>query len=261
MCVIIAGLGSATPTRQQLTRGCVSNPDGFGWGIVYEDNHGYYTMKWDRTMNGQKAIDGYLTAMSDLGESVAASAFHARITTHGGSVLENCHPFPIGGDERSLLFHNGILPITEQGGRSDTRILAEDILPLMGGAPAVDNSVIYDMVSEWATGSKLVVLSVAEDVEYPLTIINEDEGFWEDELWFSNSSCKPYTAVWSKTGTIKIAEIIDSYDDTCEHCKMDLDPFEPICSTCYICRDCDLAVEECLCYQPASQQAWDMEAF
>ncbi|MFE7803032.1 hypothetical protein [Nocardia sp. NPDC057440] len=44
--------------------------------------------------------------------------------------MENCHPFVVGGDPRTVLAHNGILAHPSSGDpRSDRRIAAEDLLP------------------------------------------------------------------------------------------------------------------------------------
>ncbi|MGW5105951.1 hypothetical protein [Nocardia sp. NPDC004123] len=36
--------------------------------------------------------------------------FHSRFATHGFITNQNCHPFAIGGDERTVMAHNGVLP-------------------------------------------------------------------------------------------------------------------------------------------------------
>ena len=263
MCVAIACIGNQTPSRQELIRGCIANPDGFGWGVVYFDGQ-YYDLEWNKTMDGETAIDEYLATVERLGDSVVASAFHARIATHGGTNLPNCHPFPVGGDERTLLFHNGMLPISAEGGRSDTRIFAEDVLPTMGGVTALEQPVLLDMVSNWAKGSKLVVLSIDPAVEYSLTIVNEDDGFWTDNVWFSNSSCQPYTASkWNGTLT-KVAAL----QNVCPVCDQSVEPLDEVCSICWSCLDCELPSEDCLCYSSTPRIidavdtfGWDVEAF
>ena len=250
MCIIIAGFGAKAPTETQLRKGCRENPDGFGYGIVWIDDTETYQMEWWKGMNPDAAVKGFLENLAKYDHRVVAWAFHARITTHGLSNEANCHPFPIGGDEKNLLFHNGMLPIRDTKDRSDTRIFAEDQLPVMGGAPALENQIYISMLEEWMGYSKFVLLSVDPALDYPLTIVNDSLGFWEGDIWYSNSSCHTSRAR-PNWGTVGSLSDFTPAARTCPTCKQEVrDALSDECDICYSCLDCGSDTETCLCWMP-----------
>jgi gamma-glutamylcyclotransferase (GGCT)/AIG2-like uncharacterized protein YtfP len=107
------------------------------------------------------------------------AVIHLRKTSRGTTQIENNHPFYI---PNGVMFHNGTIHgITCEGGCSDTKTLAsildncvyeyiDDILPL-----------IKQIVGD--TLNKLVFF---ED-DGTVTIVNEELGVWEDEIWYSNT--------------------------------------------------------------------------
>jgi glutamine amidotransferase len=245
MCIIIAGFGSTTPTDTQLRKACRENPDGFGYGIVWIDDTETYQMEWAKGMNSNATVNGFLQNIKRYGNRVVAWAFHARITTHGLSNEANCHPFPVGGNPSNLLFHNGMLPIRDTKDRSDTRIFAENELPAMGGAPALENTHFLSMLEEWMGYSKFVLLSVDPELDYPLTIVNEGLGFWEGDIWYSNWSS--HTTRASSLSTYTPATV------TCRTCKQATpDDPEGECTICYSCLECGCDIDTCLCWVPAT---------
>ncbi|WIV52954.1 hypothetical protein [Amycolatopsis nalaikhensis] len=108
-----------------LANGTVHNNDGHGYAIVDGDR-----IITGRGMNAAAVIDEF-TAPRGLHPDQPA-LFHSRFATHGPVTDDNIHPFPIGGDPRTLLAHNGVLPQeahpSRQDPRSDTRIAAVNIL-------------------------------------------------------------------------------------------------------------------------------------
>jgi hypothetical protein len=263
MCVIVAGLGNAKPSKAQLQRGCQANPDGFGWGVVVEIG-GVWDTYWETTMDSKVAIDGYLKCLDHWGDAVQASAFHARIATHGTTTRDNCHPFPIGDNDQNLLFHNGILPMSTTDGRSDTRTMAEDILPLMAMPQTLNNDVVWDILAKWiGTGNKFVILSSDPDVEFPLIIVNEEAGYWDDDLWFSNSSCEPRRYTPAIT-----AALAKPKNNHCTTCQAILEPNAVICDYCWYCQECKIDYADCSCKYAYVESgiaglsvAWDWEDF
>lgn len=161
-----------------------ANPDGFGFAI-----HAGNTIIKDHDMDFEKLWKRW----SDLRSTyVGASMFHFRISTHGTTNIDNCHPFDIGDSNDTVIGHNGILPITMPIGdaRSDTRMFAEIVLPHIGGAKALDNKEIFKNIEDWAIGSKMVVLSASKETIYDWYILNEHQGHWHEDMWWSNSSYK-----------------------------------------------------------------------
>ena len=185
MCIIIVGKGTAVPTEDVLEDCVISNPDGFGWAIVARHDDGTNRLITGRSMRDDTAIKEFLAAHSIMGERVLYSVFHARIATNGTTTLDNCHPFQVGDDEGTVLFHNGIMYecSRKDDPRSDTRIFAEEWLPELGGHQVLDRPNTRDLVEGFAVGSKLVIASVERDE--PL-ILNEGKGQWIKNLWYSN---------------------------------------------------------------------------
>ena len=163
-----------------------ANPDGFGFAI-----HAGVVIIKDHDMN----FDRLWLRWSDLRKTYRGAAlFHFRIATHGNTDLNNCHPFDIDNNSRSVLAHNGMLPLTMPVNehRSDTRLFAEIVLPHVGGVKALDDKEFFDDVGRWASGNKIVILTVEEDVERDWYIVNEDLGHWDAGVWWSNSSYKTF---------------------------------------------------------------------
>ena len=250
MCIIMCGLGSQHPTRAQLEYGCINNPDGFGWGVVLADS----SILIGKSMSAKAAIDDYLTCVSANQDGIAASGFWARIATHGATNITNCQPFTVGDGSGSVMFHNGILPLyadkTET--RSDSRCFAEDVLPDLGGVAALASQGVWDVVSAFAEGSKLVLLN--PDATDPLTIVNEKLGHWIGDVWFSNHSYEKYTVTYTKNYTSSGVRYQETFDDVdtamdnnlCFYCYRQLTL--ATCDHCGWCWDCDEATTACLCW-------------
>jgi hypothetical protein len=114
---------------------------------------------------------------------------HFRIATHGYVDLDNCHPFMI--SDKVAMIHNGVLSGMDDADfvRSDTRVFAEDYLtPIMKDFPGIlENTAFLSMITQIA-GSWNRIAFLTADGRY--AIINEDDGEWINECWFSNTHWK-----------------------------------------------------------------------
>jgi len=189
MCLLTYFPEGSQPNMDRLMNGSVANPDGDGFAII---------------ANGriivQKGLDSdrILEAFEDMRKKYpdGPALFHSRIGT-GGSLTEfNCHPFMVGGDERTYLAHNGILPQAawpyKGDRRSDTHKLAEFYLPKYRFG-AVHTPGGRKQLGKWATkGNKFAILTIDPNItDNPAGegfIINEDAGDWIDGVWYSNNS-------------------------------------------------------------------------
>lgn len=143
-------------------------------------------------MSAKRSIKRFLMFRAQYPDSYAI--WHSRIATHGVKNESNCHPFQVGNDRLTYLAHNGVLSVVQpkDDRRSDTRVFAEEVLPSMGGVCSLDNSTIFDMVSDWARNSKLAILTLDPKAERQLYIINEKAGSWDDNnVWWSNTRHRP----------------------------------------------------------------------
>lgn len=202
MCLLTFMSAGTTASEEDLRTGADNNPDGFGFAV-----HAGNRIVRRSGLNFDKVYDEFLKARA---QHSGPALFHSRITTHGGTTLDNCHPFQVGRDADTVVAHNGMLPIESVGGRSDTRIFAEDLFPSWGGVRTLTSKKMRKKLSKFAAGSKLVFLTADRDIRDDYFIINEKDGHWVDGIWWSNSSYKwkrsytygggsLYTSGWSKT--------------------------------------------------------------
>lgn len=259
MCLLLVASPNSTPKKKDLECSACNNPHGFGYAIITPD--GIVT---GRSMSAKKLIKEFLEVRSKYPESYAM--FHARYATHGVKNEENCHPFKVGGREDTYLAHNGILDIKIAAGdkRSDTRVFAEDMLPMIGGVKSLDDDNINTMVSDWARGSKIAIFTLDPAAKYDCYIINEDAGHWDnDGIWWSNTSYLPYTpSAWTSKYFSTPAPISSDYKQEAEDeydCKKcgatnmeDANPY--YCEICYSCYDCGgMYADDCMCYTPTTK--------
>lgn len=214
MCILMYFPPGAQPIREHLEQGCRSNPDGFGWAVVDWQNAEIITGK---SMDAATAVEEFM-ALRKLYPADCA-IFHARITTHGLTDLDNCHPFTVlnrpksaGGD--MILAHNGIISRCAVGlpgdTRSDTRRFAEDVL--MRSFPALDSPKTRRRLEEYiGAGSKVVILTTDPAYKAQGYIFNERLGDWLEDadnipgnpsVWYSNSS-------WCRTRYATIGYLSD----------------------------------------------------
>jgi glutamine amidotransferase len=269
MCLLMVAKPNAMPSDDALVCACANNPDGFGYAV-----HTGKTIITGRGMNHNDVIDRFLTTREKHMNGWAM--FHARMTTHGETVKENCHPFRVGGSPETILAHNGILSnvkIPAGDKRSDTRVFAEDLLPAR--LNILDHKKKFKKLEKWAGGSKVAVFTTDRRLNKAVYIINEKLGSWDDDgLWWSNSSYKQsyyITPTYGRTGSwvpsYDIAKgdgkyVLDGQDLTefvedglacsyCGHFFEETDYYHGYCQTCWVCMECQDFEESCMCYTPA----------
>jgi len=115
------------------------------------------------------------------------SAIHFRITTHGKTNVNNCHPFKI--NENLGFIHNGIIDMVKSDAKhSDTSMFNELVLKNLPKG-FIKNPAISSLIEESIGASKLVFLN--NHGEY--LISNESAGKWDGNIWYSNNTyCYKY---------------------------------------------------------------------
>jgi glutamine amidotransferase len=219
-------------------------------------------------MSAKKSIKRFMELREQYPNGYAM--WHARYATHGVKNEQNCHPFQVGDDEGTYLAHNGVLDVAIPHGdrRSDTRVFAEDTLPKLGGVNALDDDTIWLMISKWASGSKIAILTTSTTAKYPMYLVNENLGTWDNEgIWWSNQSHKRTVYVkpavlttYNEYDTVSnwagVAEVLDDseLDELCPYCLgiVDLNDNPYYCPTCTLCFDCSDVVHNCMCYTPST---------
>ena len=254
MCMLCVIPPNVIPSREKLENSALNNPHGFGFAIVIPSENRIHS---ERTMNADTSINRFLEMRAKYPEGYAT--WHARFATHGSTTVDNCHPFKVGHDDRTYLAHNGILPIVEPQGdtRSDTRIFAEDLLPAIGGVSALDNDQVWNLLEDFTSGSKVVVLTVDPDAKHQCYLIHENKGKVDASgVWWSNDSCylPTYSNTWRSAQPLDFISKDDEFWAACNVCDEILleepkDKSPDYCPTCGSCFMCDVYMSDCMCYQ------------
>jgi len=190
MCIAIALDPGAAVTRQEFDNSWMSNPDGGGLAYINSDER----VVREHSMNRDTLWNMYQAARAKAPKS--PMILHMRIGTHGGTHIDNCHPFKVDnrGDGETVFAHNGIIMSAIRfikKDESDTVAFGREYLDYLP-VDWLDNPAIVDLVEEYVDGSKLVFLTTEPILKDSLYVINEQDGVRDKRrgIWFSNRSYK-----------------------------------------------------------------------
>lgn len=179
MCII-----AYVPKGEDITRGTLQN---CYWGN--KDGAGFMYAK-DGKITIRKGYFSFNSFYKDFKRARKIDVdivTHFRIATHGSITKGNCHPYLV---DKSLAFaHNGIIPIDvpEKEDVSDTAIFNRNVLRNLPRGFLM-NKGIMELIREYISYSKLCFLDNTGNV----TIVNENDGVWDEGCWFSNTSYMGY---------------------------------------------------------------------
>ena len=268
MCLLTFLPAGVLPDTDALRNGAVANNDGHGFAIIAGDRLDQLIVH--RCMDPEEVIDAFTAARAQHPQGPAL--FHSRFATHGKAGVDNGHPFVLGGDRRTILAHNGVLPAVVQPGkgdpRSDTRIAAEDFIPAFG---SLRTRRIRLALQRWMTpDNKMAILTVNRRFRQRAYILNEQSGIWDGGIWYSNAGYRPYAghdryldhydhlyANWylaeddEDSLRDRRRQWRDMVPDRCSNCEAIIDLTEGECPWCGWCCDCGEMPDLCLCYTPA----------
>jgi glutamine amidotransferase len=181
MCIAIYKPEGKVLSLATLKECYTSNPDGAGF--MYAEN---------KKLHIEKGFFSFQTFYDAFKKHESKQAvIHFRIKTHGKINTANCHPFAV---NNSVGFvHNGVISGYGDADFSDTVRFNEAILrPLVSkwGNLALFQDPIIELIEGRIGYSKLVFL----DRHGNHKIMNEHKGQWDDGVWYSNDSYKPYVA-------------------------------------------------------------------
>lgn len=181
MCIAIYKPEGKVLSQDTLKECYDNNPDGAGF--MYAENKKLHIEK------GFFSFDSFYKAYRVHEHKQAV--LHFRIKTHGKIDTTNCHPFAV--NNAVGFVHNGIINGFGDANHSDTIGFNNAILqPLVHkwGNLALFQDPIIDLIEGRIGYSKLVFL----DRHGNHKIMNEGKGDWDDGVWYSNNSYKPYVA-------------------------------------------------------------------
>jgi hypothetical protein len=181
MCIAIYKPEDKVLSLATLKECYTSNPDGAGF--MYAENKKLHIEK------GFFSFQSFYDAFKKHESKQAV--IHFRIKTHGKIDTTNCHPFAV--NNAIGFVHNGIISGFGDANHSDTIGFNQSILqPLVSkwGNLALFQDPIIDLIEGRIGYSKLVFL----DRHGNHKIMNEHKGTWDDGVWYSNDSYKPYVA-------------------------------------------------------------------
>ncbi len=277
MCLLSVYSPGALVNADHLEAGAWNNPDGYGFAIISGDR-----IETGHGMDSGAVIHAFATVRDAHPESWAL--FHSRFTTDGLTSEDNCHPFVVGGDRRTILAHNGILPRSARpkkgDNRSDTRILAESLIP-NGHFGQLHRPRARRALESWIASegypNKVAILTVDRRYRGNAFILGEGHGTWVDGVWHSNYDYVPYEPMHRSTvhgtfdpfgdymaGKISYSQYIDlKYGISkavvfeCSVCLTaeNVDQVYMYCRTCRTCLDCFDNIDSCNCFIPASQRS------
>ena len=192
MCIIAAKAANIPmPSRETIRTMWNGNRDGAGFMYVEKGKV--------RIEKGFMAYESFEKALDKLEVRLDLTrtpvVMHFRITTHGGTKPENCHPFPITDSIGALkkltcstdlgVAHNGIIPITPRRGISDTmEYIASQLAPLKRAMPRFYTNKDAMLLVKNAIESRMAFLT-GDGKIYTVGDFIKDEG-----VLYSNSSYK-----------------------------------------------------------------------
>ena len=196
MCIAIAKpIGVEIPNDDILTNCFNNNPDGAGFAF----NHNNEVVIRKGYMKLKDFLDAFHKYDKKFNFKNRGVLIHTRITTHGGTNPQMCHPFPINSDEGALkkieycspfaIVHNGIISLTsgeatKKKDMSDTAIFVQKYLTKIAKNKNWFNNKANIELIEELIDSKMAVLNGNGKIIMT-------SGFTEDNgIFYSNSSYK-----------------------------------------------------------------------
>lgn len=175
MCLAIYKPAKLKLSESCITNGWLRNPDGAGFAYIERGK-----VKIDK---GYMTLKEFQAAYAAAAKKYSKSPFlvHFRIRTQGDRSTENTHPFAL---PTGALIHNGSLTGTGSKydqGPSDTSLYVEKYKDYLTYEFVEKHKAEWDTILSY---NKLAMLF--DDGRHQ--IINERDGLWKDDIWFSNNT-------------------------------------------------------------------------
>jgi len=179
MCIAILNQNHEL-SLETISNSWYNNPQGGGMLFVNKDTNKLQSFK---TFELRQFYKAYLELL-DLAKD-GTMILHFRIATQGVKSVDNLHPFI--NDVSGLGFvHNGIISqhCDRSSKKSDTALFNDDVVSKLSSDFVYDEDLQNRMTKYVGKWNKLIFMNDDADV----TIINENQGEWVNDQWFSNDS-------------------------------------------------------------------------
>lgn len=179
MCIAILKTKTGVITDEALKNSFESNSDGAGFAYTIDNQ----LIIEKGIFHSQTFIERFRVIEQIADDSIL---IHCRIGTSGLRDANNTHPHII--SDKLCLIHNGILDINvpKNSTESDTVLFIKKYLNCLTPADLKNETIQHLISTIIGCYNKFVFL----DNEGNYTIINEDEGKWDNGCWYSNTSYK-----------------------------------------------------------------------
>jgi len=178
MCIAILRKPTGTITDEAIQNSARANSDGGGYAYWDPEAKKVVVKKGFSTVS--KFLEAFRADEQKYGNH--PMLLHFRIATMGKVCEDNCHPFLF---EHGAAIHNGTF---FNGGylaeKSDTRLFIEDAGKYIIPAKLADPEKVRKLGEVIGSYNKMAFLF--NDGSY--AIINESGGYWDNDVWYSNSS-------------------------------------------------------------------------
>ena len=188
MCIAIATKPGAILDPGIVWRGWTNNRDGAGFAFVDDAGVLHVRKGFTQYNDFYAALRGAYDAFGDRSPFI----IHMRFATAGARNKDNTHPFSITPQKgpKGAFIHNGTMftPAGKQAGRgsdakSDSRVFGS----VLNNILSKDVVKMCKVALERKLTARNKIVFLYEDKE--LIILNEDQGFWDKGIWYSNYSC------------------------------------------------------------------------
>tara|TARA_R110001592_G_scaffold135777_1_gene352232 strand:+ start:1363 stop:2199 length:837 start_codon:yes stop_codon:yes gene_type:complete len=211
MCLIIHSKNPLKISLDDMEESYKSNRDGFG--LMYIKDHQIITEKIL-----PKNFDDCLTLFNKHKNNCKEIGLHWRFKTVGNINLDNCHPHKVLKNQVYLM-HNGPslpIPILEQG-KSDTNQFIKYYFRnlVIKNSLVLQNKSFIKSINDFIGSDRLLLLDSKSE---KFTIFNSQNGYFENDCWYSNSYFKKKTDLFN-FGKIKKTPIpkTDEYYCDCDN--------------------------------------------
>lgn len=182
MCLAIFKPAKVILPESSIREGWVHNPDGGGYAFL--------------NSKGKIIKRKGITTLKEFGEAYAKDSkqykkspfiVHFRIRSAGAKSPDNTHPFDIAD---GALIHNGTISGTgaTYTGDSDTKKFCDEFGDKLTSEWVKENKASLE---DALTGGNKLVMLYQNGQHF---IINEKQGVWADDVWYSNHSYKAYSS-------------------------------------------------------------------